>query len=77
MDKNDFTENQISSIIKFTKATIIKITFNKTDTAKNTTESGLRMSIPPHHIRQDTFHSIKMCLRCYEMETHTKAECPN
>lgn len=79
MDKNAFTNNQITDLQRIQKPKIIKITFTKTNLAKKTTETGLRMfsmSIPPHQIEQDTYIEIKCCMKCYKMEDHFTSECP-
>lgn len=78
-EKNRFTQGEINTLFKFPKSRTIKITFNKTQIAKKTTEVGLRlfaMSIPPHQIKQHKFYDIKICYKCYEMETHTTRDCP-
>ncbi len=66
MDKNAFTNNQITDIMKFPRAKNIKITFTRTNIAKKATEMGLRtycMSIRPDQIQQDTFIPIKSCMK--------------
>lgn len=79
MDKNLYTNNQITEVLKFPRSKIIKITFTKTTIAKRATESGLRMysmSIHFHQMQQDKFFPIQTCMRCYKIEDHNPPECP-
>lgn len=78
MDKNAYTNNQITDLMKFPRAKNVKITFTKTSIAKKANEIGLRMfsmSIAPHQIQQDTYIEIKSCMRCYKLEDHISSEC--
>lgn len=81
MDRNAFTNNQITDLVKISNNNNknIKITFTKTNIAKRATETGLRMfsmSISPHQIEQDKYIEIKSCMRCYIIEDHNTSECP-
>lgn len=79
MDKNAYTNNQVTDLLKIPRTKMIKITFTRTSIAKKATETGLRMfsmSIPTHQIEQDTHVEVKSCMRCYKIEDHNTSECP-
>lgn len=61
MNKNAFTNNKITDVMKFSKAKNNKVTFGRTNIARKATEIELKMysiSISPHEIQQDTFIAL-------------------
>ena len=76
---NTWIGDDIDTIYKFPNSQTIKITFTQTATAKKCTEKGLlafNISIAPHTIKQETYISIRCCMKCYCLEEHTTRECP-
>ena len=71
----------VTSIIqvhKFPSGRIIKITFSDSQQARKAQEAGLKlfyMKIPPFNIKQDQYHHINVCLRCYELDSHNTYQC--
>lgn len=66
-DKNEWA-TQIHQIYKIPNSNTRKVTFITTAMAKKTQDAGLKlfsMRIPPRDIKQDVFHEINTCLKCY------------
>lgn len=58
---------------------LIKIEFEDAAMATKAEESGLRlfnMSIAGHQIKREKYTQLKTCMRCYKIEEHTTAQCP-
>ncbi len=76
---NPWIGEDIVDIYKFPKSPTLKITFSQTALVLKCIEKGLKafhISIPSHEIKQETYISIKCCLRCYALEDHVTSECP-
>lgn len=76
--KNDWIQKVIQ-IYKFPKGNTIKITFSSTAEARKAQEVGLKlysMRIPHYDIKQDKFHNITTCFKCYMLEDHYTNQCP-
>ena len=71
----------IKEIIKFSNYThIFKIVFSDTTMASKALEQGLvcfNVRISPAQIQKEVFTNLLICFKCYEMESHTTADCPN
>lgn len=69
---------ELTKVSKFEKGNIIKVTFNETQKARKAQETGLKlfsMKIPQYDIKQDEYIGILTCMRCYQMEDHSTAQC--
>ena len=76
MAKNIWIQDELHSVYKFPNSNTIKLT-SQTSLAKKRTETGLRafgISITSHEIRQETYITIKCCMRCYQLEEHNTRE---
>lgn len=75
--KNEWV-GSINKVHKFPRGNIMKVTFEETNRAKKAQEQGLKlfsMKIPNYDIRQDEYINILTCMRCYQMEDHSTAQC--
>lgn len=79
MNKNDWAKENITNLVKFPNSQILKITFKQSSQAKKAQTAGLRlfsMSIPATQIKQEVYHNIQTCFRCYALEDHFSSQCP-
>lgn len=77
-EKNEWI-GKVTQIYKFPKGNTIKITFSSTAKAKKAQDVGLKlysMRIPSYDIKQDKFHHITTCFKCYMLEDHYTSQCP-
>ena len=69
----------ITNVIKFPNAKIIKITFINSEMAAKSSESGIKMFmlyISCSNIFRDEYVEVKTCFKCYELDSHIASECP-
>jgi len=73
---NDFLE--ASSVFKFPHSNIIKVTCCNQDMAGACIKNGLRMFhmyVPGVDISCEEYHNVKICFKCYELDSHLTYEC--
>lgn len=76
MLKNDGIE--AVDVFKFPNSKSIKITLATLEMVRKVFESGLKLfylSVSKHSIIADTFIALKMCYKCYEIDTHNTSSC--
>lgn len=71
---------QIRQVIKIRDFThMFKIEFNDAKTSEKIRNDGLlifNMAITPSQIEVESYIDIKMCFKCYALESHTTNQCP-
>ena len=66
-------------IFKFPNSKIIKLTFSNTEMAERCLKNGLKLfllHISPSEIQREEFIDVKVCYRCFDLNSHLKSECP-
>ena len=67
------------TVSKFSNARIIKITLSNQEMTGSCLQNGIKLfnlHINPRDLHQEVHHDIRMCFRCYELDSHLSFECP-
>jgi len=68
----------VVDVYKFVGANILKVTFSNQVMASRCIEKGLKMFnlfVPPADIHQEEYYNVKMCYRCFALDSHFTHQC--